>query len=372
MSTYLGTALRTLLVLVVLAGGVNFVVDPGEVLLRAHVDGGWFTHYAAELTKAPFGLPYVGASRERGLKLVLAARRADCHVLGSSRASQLSSVRHGAIRSLCPQLVNLWVPGASLEDVTLLAWHSLASGTPRVVLALDPWMLDYDATPGWRSESARYAEALASFGLPAPALPRAPAADRMLAAFSLPAFLASLTLLVEHGRDPGALYHPALPKALAPFDLRRGLALDVTLPDGSRVYREPVLADARRGRLQPLPPHDVPRTVRFDPAAAAQLDAVVSRLLAEGRELVLLRVPFHPDVFREEPERVAAYIAPAEAIFAELAARHDLATVGSFRPERVGCRRREFKDLRHPLPECLDRIDWDAPRFSRATGSSRR
>jgi hypothetical protein len=371
-STYLGTALRTLLTLVVLAGGVNFVVDPGEVLLRGDVDGAWFARYAADLAQAPFGLPYVGASRERGLKRVLAARRADCHVIGSSRASQLSSVRGGAIRRLCPRLVNLWVPGASLEDVTLLAWRSLASGTPRVVLALDPWMLDYDVTPGWRSQDAWYAEAMAGFGLPAPALPRTPAEDHVLAAFSLSSLFASLTLLAEHGRDPGALYRPAVPAALPPFDLRRGLRVDVTLPDGSRVYRGPVLADARRGRMQPLPPHDVPRTVGFDPAALAQLDAVVARLVAEGREPVLLRVPFHPDVFRDEPERVAAYLAPAEARFAELAARHGLATYGSYDPREVGCRRVEFKDLRHPLPECLDRIDWSSPRRPRPGGSSSR
>lgn len=362
MRLYLGTAIRTLLALLVLAGGVNFVVDPGEVLLRADVDADWFERYAAALETAPDGLPYVGASRERALKRVLARRDADCHVLGSSRASQLSSLRGGAIAALCPTLVNLWVPGGSLEDVIVLADAFLASATPRLVLAVDPWMLAFDATPGWRSHGEHYARALEAFGLEVPALPRTPARDRVLAAFSLPSFLASLSLVARNGADLGALYAPEVPAALPHFDWRVGQRGDVTLPDGSRVYERQVLADARAGRMERLRRSHVPREVDFDARAAAHLDAVVGAIRAAGREVVLLRVPFHPDVFARFPDRVAAYLAPAEVVLDELAARHGLDVYGDFDARALGCGHGEFKDLRHPLPECLGRIDWRRPR----------
>jgi hypothetical protein len=337
---------------------VNFVVDPGEMLLRADVEEGWFQRYATALERAPHGLPYVGTSRERGLKLVLGGRRADCHVLGSSRASQLSSVRAGAIGAFCPELVNLWVPGGSLEDVTVLARRFLESGSPRVVLALDPWMLSFDATPGWRSHAARYDEALAWFGIPSAGGLRAPARDQILAAFSLPSFLASLVLVARHRDDLGALYEPPVPTGLEAFDLELGHPRDVTLADGSRVYERRVLADGRRGRLERPANHLVPRAVAFDARAVAQLDTILRRIHDEGREATLLRVPFHPEVFTEAPERVAAYLTPAERILERLAARHGLETRGSFDGRELGCRHGEFKDLRHPLPECLDRIDW--------------
>ena len=77
MSDYFGTALRTLLALVALAGSVNVVVDPSEQWLRADVGDAWFERYAEALGKAPHGLPYVGAGRERELKFVLATAAAE-------------------------------------------------------------------------------------------------------------------------------------------------------------------------------------------------------------------------------------------------------------------------------------------------------
>lgn len=361
MSDYFGTALRTLLALVALAGGVNVVVDPGEQWMRADVGAAWFERYAEALAGAPYGLPYVGAGRERDLKFVLSASSADCQLIGSSRASQLSSVRDGAIRALCPELVNLWVPGGSLEDLTVLAHRFRESDTPTLVLAVDPWMLAFRATPGWRSWGERYDRARAGFGLASVAAPRGPERDRMLAAFSLPAFLASLSLLANQGSDLDALYRPPLPLGLEPYDLHRGHRSDATLADGSRVYARSVLADARRGKMERIRRHEVPRSVDFDPAALADLEAIVADLRAAGRGVVLMRSPFHPDVFAKHPERVAAYLAPAEARLDALAARHGLARFGSYRPEELGCRPVEFKDLRHPLPECLDRIDWQRP-----------
>jgi hypothetical protein len=340
---------------------VNVVVDPGEQLLRADVGDAWFERYAEALDGAPHGLPYVGAGRERELKYVLGGRRADCHVLGSSRASQLSSVRDGAIRALCPELVNLWVPGGSLEDLTVLAHRFLESGTPRLVMAVDPWMLAFGSTPGWRSWGERYDRARAAFGLAPDTRLHAPEPDRVLAAFSLPAFLASLSLVARTGGDVTALYRPPVPPPLAPFDLRLGNPRDVTLADGSRIYAREVLADARRGRMERLRRHRVPRDVDFDPRAVAELDAIVATLRAAGREVTLLRVPFHPEVARRFPGRVAAFLAPAERRLDALAARHGLARFGSYDPREVGCRAGEFKDLRHPLPECLDRIDWHRP-----------
>jgi len=361
MSEYFSTALRTLLALVALAGGVNVVVDPGEQFARADVGPDWFERYAETLAHAPFGLPYVGAGRERALKLVLATTDADCAVIGSSRASQLSSVRDGSIRALCPRLVNLWVPGGSFEDVTVLADRFLASATPTVVLAIDPWMLGYRTTPGWRAWGEHHDRARLAFGLPPDPAPAGPERDRVLAAFSLPAVAASLSLLARSSADLEALYHPPLPEPLAPYDLTRGLPDDVTLPDGSRVYARAVLADARRGRMERIPSAEVPRSVDFDARTLAELDAIVARLHAAGRRVVLARAPFHPDVFRDNPEGVARYLAPAEARLDALAARHGLARFGSYRPDEVGCRPLEFKDLRHPLPECLDRIDWRRP-----------
>jgi hypothetical protein len=360
-SDYFSTAWRTLLALLAVAGGVNVVVDPGEQWARADVGPEWFARYADALAGAPHGLPYVGAGRERELKLVLGATTADCHVIGSSRASQLSSVRGGSIRALCPTLVNLWVPGGSFEDLTVLAWRSLASDTPTLVLVIDPWMLGYRATPGWRAWGERHDRARAAFGLRADPAPRTPERDRVLAAFSLPAFFASLSLIARHGADLEALYRPPVPAALPPYDLRRGHPGDATLPDGSRVYARAVLADARRGRMERIRRHEVPRSVDFDARALAELDAIVAHLREAGRRVVLARAPFHPDVFTDHPERVAAHLAPAEARLDALAARHGLARFGSYRPDEVGCGPVEFKDLRHPLPECLDRIDWRRP-----------
>ena len=361
MNVYFGTALRTLLALVVLAGGVNVVVDPSEQLLRAHVGGEWFERYAAALADAPYGLPYVGAGRERELKFVLGAAPADCHLLGSSRASQLSSVRDGAIRSLCPELVNLWVPGGSLEDLTVLADRFLTSGTPQLVMAIDPWMLAFGSTRAWRIWGERYDRARSGFGLDPDTRLRTPEPDRILAAFSLPAFLASLSLVARHGTDLDALYRPPVPRGLEPFDLRRGHPEDVALADGSRVYTREVLADARAGRMQRLRTSRVPREVEFDPRALEQLDAMLEQLLTRGREVVLLRVPFHPDVLKAFPERVALYVEPAERLLDALAARHAIARYGSYDPHEVDCRPGEFKDLLHPLPECLDRIEWQRP-----------
>ena len=55
---------------------------------------------------------------------------------------QISSFRNTkSLTTECAELINVSVPGASLEDHFVLAYLSTQAGAKKIVLGVDPWTL---------------------------------------------------------------------------------------------------------------------------------------------------------------------------------------------------------------------------------------
>lgn len=137
----------TILMLVI--GGINFIVDPGEIYFKKILaDDIKSTEFSNKLFNSKYGI--VPGRSERLLKTTLAKGSSnfnfDCIVLGSSRIMQISSIRNtGNIKNQCNSLLNLGVSGGSIEDISIFSYIILNNTKlpKKVFIGIDPWTLKF-------------------------------------------------------------------------------------------------------------------------------------------------------------------------------------------------------------------------------------
>jgi hypothetical protein len=134
--------------------------------------------------------------------------------------------------------------------------------------------------------------------------------------------------------------------------------LDILLPDGSIKWsdrhresftqeraREVSLSYAEASRNDPP---------RIDPKGVHAIDTLLAFLAARGVEVFLAHPPFNPTYYAAVADSPYMHgLRRVEQVTRELAAKHNLAIIGSFDPERLGCKVSQFIDAEHSNPDCL-------------------
>jgi hypothetical protein len=144
---YLKRSVIVFTILMFIIGGINFIIDPGEIYFKKTLADIKSVEFSKKLFNSKYGIVADGWN-QRLIKTTLAKESGnfDCIVLGSSHIMQISSIRNtGNIKNQCNSLLNLGVSGGSIEDISIFSYIILNNIKlpKKVFIAVDPWTLKF-------------------------------------------------------------------------------------------------------------------------------------------------------------------------------------------------------------------------------------
>jgi hypothetical protein len=261
-------------------------------------------------------------------------------VVGSSRLMEVSSELSGE------PVLNLSVSGASVEDIYALGLGGLATtGAGRVVIGLDPWLVNESAAQErWRAleSNFRFWESHLTMSRPlGPVGPGGISSDGDSLSVIANVFL---TVNVSGTR-------------LVSLDGRPGF-FDKKAQDGAHI---PSLASSNRTEAEIIAGFpDLISYAGMDAFSLSieRLDAVrnlISYLTSNDIDVTLVLTPYHPLLYSEFSTIGNGFV-EAEGAFREIASDTEVTLVGSYDPAVSSCSQSEFYDGMHPTAACMAKV----------------
>ena len=111
--------------------------------------------FTEKLIQSDYGLVMKNyAWNERDIFYALANHPTDaeCAILGSSPATQISSFRpNKSLSKICNSLINLAVNGGALEDYIVLSGSIIQNKNPpkTIIMSINPWTLNFNRDSRW-------------------------------------------------------------------------------------------------------------------------------------------------------------------------------------------------------------------------------
>lgn len=309
------------LVPVILMAGFNLWVDPQMLFNKRPLQ-----RVVGELKVGKVAECYSDFDTREFRRLLVKSRKGQCFdviVLGSSRAMTINGEALPA-----KSILNLAVPGASLED--LLALWMLAEENvdyDTVLLALDPWILNPEhGDIRWKTLAPNWKAAL----------------DK-------------LDLQVQPEAQSG-LWQAKAKEIFSPLYFRDSVvslreskkSILGVQEDGSILYRTPPPTfQQSKGQIYKLSPFP-----NIDEHYLGYLKAWLETLQASGKRVVVWFPPFRPDTYgRLRKESDYRVFRQSEASLRQLCEKLGLQTLGSYDPESQCFSNEDFWDGIHLLPE---------------------
>lgn len=343
---YALTVVVTAAVLIASAAILNWVVDPAGVFRTTSFG----KQYAQELMVSEHGLASPPSFDEREYKTQLAelATASDCVVIGSSRIMQVGSQRKYRAFPVCEHILNLGVSGAVIQDHVVLSWLALTKGKSRkLILGIDPWTFSYGNDERWK---IRYAE-------------QYPLARKDIEGDDDKAITANRwSNLINAQYTKRSLEH--LLSGTRAYSIERMASVNedvgektaVILPDGSLVYSAKYISESRNAVIPIGANAYKVDGLDNDPRAIRLYYKLIRYAKAIGARVTLLMSPYHQNAWALRTSSNTKAMESVEAIVRNMANELEVAVVGSYRPESVGCRPDEFFDLIHPQASCMARF----------------
>jgi hypothetical protein len=344
---YILSVLTTTVVLMASAAALNWAVDPAGIF-RATSFG---QKYARALVMSEHGLIFPQSFDEREFKITLAelTNRSDCVVIGSSRIMQISSHRKRRSFPVCERIINLGVSGAVIQDHIVLTWLALSKNKPRkLILGIDPWTFSYGNDERWK---IRYGEkySVARMEMDSEGFNRSTSVSRWSNLVNAEYTKRSLNYFISNTKTYFLEHAVSVDEDL-------GGETSIVLPDGSLIYSSKYISDAK-GRAIPVGGNDykVDGLVN-DPRAIRLYYKLIMYAKIHGVRVVLMMSPYHHNAWQLKASSAVKVMEATEAIVQKMGNEMNVAVIGSFKPDLVGCRSDEFFDLMHPMSSCLAKL----------------
>lgn len=355
--SYLRIVYLTAVLIVFVAAGINYYVDPAGVFRK---DPAGPEQYAETLLAADIGLWWPeGSPEDRQIKKALAkyAARFDCALIGSSHVMALSSRNHPpALEGICRDTLNLGVSGASLEDHLALAYMVQRNGGPRrMILAVAPWTLSFGKDQRWSAYAPEYKAARQAVlgGRSGEEDVDGGLGQRIANLFTLEYTVRSLRMALT---GTAGVSHGQTVALASPLDGNIGGEYPALRPDGSLIYSARSLAQFG-GRSVPLGgvTYKTGGGLNQKPAVDAYR-ALIRWLKVHDIEPILLLTPYHENVLKAPQSPNAVAIRNTEPLLREMAEKERIRVIGSYDPAIVGCGDGEFLDFMHARLSCLAKL----------------
>ena len=366
--SYLDSLLGTSLLLLILVASLNYFTDPGSVY---HGDRLNSETFSIALINSKHGLWWPKSSwEERSLKKALAkqAYQADCVVIGSSHAMEISSHRENkSLTDNCLSLLNLSVSGASIEDHITLTYLALQNVKPKkLILGIDPWTMAFGTDVRWAQYENDYYRARSAVQGKENTLNTKRIEngirDKITNLFSFEYTVRSLDTVLRYVRN-------GLPSIVEAPRVNDGLGGDnaVILPDGSLIYSAQYILEAKYKEI-PWGGEGYKTTglVTQYPAIDAYR-SLISWIKNNNVEPIFLLTPYHQNVWKIPNSPDAVALNNIEPVVRNLATEFGVKTIGSYNAEATGCLPDEFWDIMHPTSKCLMKLHSIAQRDIRVS-----
>lgn len=316
------------------AAGINWLIDPDR-LYRDHKadDAAGVKAFVAALISSSHGLLWSG--EVHAVKLEMArVTRADCVVMGSSRAFYFDAESLDPLGLNCSAVVNLSVGGQGLEDfLTLLSGVLDNQAIKHIVVTIDPWLLRrnvterWPASPQWQAHAYEHSAARKRFGLSQDVYPRGLSFAAMRNLVNADYTLRTLQIAISQRlREDTTLY----PIRLAQDD-RADPKFYIIRPDGTltRPSHGALPDDDKLAGAYTFNTDRVLETVPDrDAAAVKDIASAIAVMRAHGKEFVFIIQPYHPAVRAAcPPSEFCAALDRAESDIRALARSSGIAVV---------------------------------------------
>ena len=341
---------------------VNFFYDPGEIYFQRFVKEKKTAEYVQSVMSSKYGVGLMGNHRSFKAALAKKAGDYDVIILGSSHVEELSPLREPNFRLKFPgRILNLWVSGATLEDLLSFV-HIIVhnSKMPRVVLIdIDPWSLKWFPLSVNRDYLGVHLDPMLE-QLGVMNIERTePYFLRLLKnLISFEYFMQSLRKMCDSSLAKIPQNGSKIGEIALKFDYDQGYDYPLNLPDGSGVYSK---EDVRLNKTTKLYVGDGGYNLQgehYDSDAIEILVNAVNLMRRKGIEVYFIMTPYHHSVFRYENKINNEYMISVEQVLGEIGAKNKIKIFGSYDPKKYGIQEDEFYGDTHAKPSALDKIDF--------------
>lgn len=346
---------------------INFIIDPGEIYLKKYIADKKSAEFSNKLFSSKHGIIQTGWN-ERLIKTTLAKEtgKFDCVIVGSSHIMQISSVRNtGNIKVQCNNLLNLGVSGGSIEDISVFSYLILDNiQLPKqVFIGIDPWTLKFGMDMQYGAYKSYYEKMNLLLKKKEDGENVSYLSKVIKNLFNGEYFYHSLKLLVETTDKKKASNTIFSREFIFPednFSYSIGLKDAVTLTDGSHVYNKTLLLMQKNDDCKVKIGGGDYRISgkKYDQSTLNYLQKLIDLYKYNGIKVSLVLTPYHPNVFKKGDTIAVKYFKIIEKIIQEFSIKNNLKLYGSYFPDKVGCKGKDFFDFQHPSNECLNRIDF--------------
>jgi hypothetical protein len=338
---------------------VNFTVDPGHIYpsLLTPDKHGKSSHrkLVEQLFQSDYGIYFstnIWNLRDTKHELALHSNSVQCAVIGSSHVIGISSIgEKTSLSDNCSTLINIGVPGASLEDYLALSETILQNKNPPkiIVFGVDPWALNFNRDVRWKRYSQKYLAMITKLVGGSSYNPTNANLEPLLNLINREYFLRSLSLI---GSKKNRLIELA-PK----FDQQVGVENMVILPDGSIIYSAERIREINSAEITGIHEYKIINGQWFHEQAVELFTLLVNFLQQQEFKIIFALTPYHPKVWNLKEQSVVSAMKAVELKIHEIAKSTGVQVIGSYHPGKIGCKADEFNDAMHASSTCLDKLE---------------
>ena len=350
---------------------INFFVDPENIypkLFSSDEPESLLVSYSNKLMQSKYGILdeefNILNERERKKALALFSKDTDCAIIGSSRIMQISSFRdEKSLNKHCKSIINLGVPGSTLEDYFSFSNILLErKNTIRtIVFGIDHWSLKFEQDgryPLLQSDLDKMRFRLKiskNFGASSTVSLVENLINLQYLNLSLNKIFSKNKLKEddeEDKRDEETFNYAKN------FNHNNGISgTSVTLPDGSKIYSSEAPGRELK-EINGFQTYKVSEAIDggwYEEKAVDDFIKLV-KLLKGKFNIIFLMTPYHPKVWDLDQPIIDLMINIENKIHL-IAKELNIKVIGSYNPIKIGCSKNEMFDSMHAKAKCLIKLE---------------
>ena len=343
---------------------INYKMDPEKIYSNYFKSKSIpLVDFTEKLIQSDYGIVMKNyAWNERDIFYALANHPTDaeCAILGSSPATQISSFRpNKSLSKICSSLINLAVNGGALEDYIVLSGSIIQNKNPpkTIIISITPWTLNFNRDSRWLHYKTNFLNMMNKIIYNSDAFLKSPEKTESynLKLFKnlidLEYFKSSLDLLMSKN-------NPSIEFANK-FDYNLGSSHTVLLPDGSRAHSNEYIKRRHKFKVDGISGIQNYKIIsgKWHSQNAVEVFTQLVLHLKKNFNVVFVMTPYHPKVWNFSEQPVVTAMKIVESKVHEIAKLVEVQVIGSFNPKKISCSDEEFYDEMHPKDLCLSKLE---------------
>jgi hypothetical protein len=131
----------------------------------------------------------------------------------------------------------------------------------------------------------------------------------------------------------------------------------VILPDGSSIYSAKYIGEVNSNKISGINEYKIIKGQWFKRRAVELFTLLVNFLQQQEFKIIFVLTPYHPTVWSITKQPVVLAMKAVELKIHEIAKSAGVQVIGSYHPDKIGCRADEFNDAMHAARTCLNKLE---------------